>query len=378
VAISTAGLVRREWAAHYLDGQTALRYPATVRLMREGLEVTTASGWVRIWPYRDIRQTQGFYAGEEVRLERGGELAEAVIVSDPAFLHSLHEAAPRASGFHDPAGRGRRVRLTALAGVAVIGITAALYLWGIPLIAALAAPRVPVAWEESLGRVVTDQLAPPDRICASPSGQRALDTIVARLAAATPPSPYTFRARVVNGRDVNALAAPGGYIVVFRGLVERARTPDELAGVLAHEIEHVLHRHTTRAVIQHASTGLLLAALTGDMTGPLAYGLESARVLGQLQYSRRAEEEADRDGMKLLLAARVAPDGMIGFFDELAKGDHPRRVLRYLSTHPSPSDRIAALRELAARAPGPPTPVLSDQQWQDLKAICTAAPPPAP
>ena len=263
------------------------------------------------------------------------------------------------------------MRLTVLAGVAVIGITAALYLWGVPLIAALAAPRVPVAWEESLGRAVTDQLAPPDRMCANPSGQRALDTIVARLTAAAPPSPYTFRARVVNAPDVNALAAPGGYIVVFRGLVERARTPDELAGVLAHEIEHVLHRHTTRAVIQHASTGLLLAALTGDMTGPLAYGLESARVLGQLQYSRRAEEEADRDGMKLLLAARVAPDGMIGFFDELAKGEHPRRVLRYLSTHPSPSDRIATLRELAARAPGPPTPVLTDQQWQDLKAICT-------
>ena len=372
-----AGLVRREWAAHYLDGQTALRYPATVRLMGEGLEVTTASGWVRLWPYPDIRQTQGFYEGEEVRLERGGELAEAVIVSDPAFLHSLHEAAPRPSGFHDPAGRGRRVRLTVLAGVAVIGITAALYLWGVPLIATLAAPRVPVAWEESLGRAVTDQLAPPDKMCATPSGQRALDAIVVRLTAAAP-SPYTFRARVVDAPDVNALAAPGGYIVVFRGLLERARTPDELAGVLAHEIEHVLHRHTTRAVIQHASTGLLLAALTGDMTGPLAYGLESARVLGRLQYSRRAEEEADRDGMKLLLAARVAPDGMIGFFDELAKGEHPRRVLRYLSTHPSPSDRIAALRALAAGAPGAPTPVLTDQQWQDLKAICNAAPPPAP
>ena len=134
--------MRREWAAHYLDGQTAIRYPATLRLMQDGIEVTTASGWVRLWPYRDIRQTQGFYEGEEVRLERGGELAEAVVVSDPAFLHSLHEAAG-AAGFHDPAGRGRRVRLTVLAGVAVIGITAALYLWGIPLLAALAAPGCP-------------------------------------------------------------------------------------------------------------------------------------------------------------------------------------------------------------------------------------------
>ena len=235
---------------------------------------------------------------------------------------------------------------------------------------------MPVAWEESLGRAVTDQLAPPDLVCADPRGQRALDLIVARLAAAAPPSPYTFRARVVNVPDVNALAAPGGHMLVFRGLVERARTPDELAGVLAHEMEHVLHRHTTRAVIQHASTGLLLAALTGDMTGPLAYGLESARVLGQLQYSRHAEAEADRDGMKLLLAARIAPDGMIGFFEDLAQGEHPRRVLRYLSSHPSTGDRIALLRELAAGTPGPFTPLLSDEEWRDLKAICAAAPTP--
>jgi predicted Zn-dependent protease len=180
--------------------------------------------------------------------------------------------------------------------------------------------------------------------------------------------------------DVNALAAPGGQILVYRGLIERARSPEELAGVLAHEIEHVLHRHTTRAVIQHASTGLLLTALTGDMTGPLAYGLESARVLGQLQYSRHAETEADRDGMKLLIAAAVAPEGMIGFFEDLSTGDHPRRVLRYLSSHPSTSDRITALRALASGAKQPARPVLSEAQWRDLKAICdtTAAPKPQP
>src|SRR5215510_8863587 len=136
--ITAAGLLRREWSAHYLDGQTAIRHPATVRLMQDAIEVTTASGWMRLWPYRDIRQTQGFYQGEEVRLERAGELAEAVVVSDPAFLHSLREAAPATAGFHDPAGRGRRVRLTVMAGVAIVGITAALYLWGIPLLAALA------------------------------------------------------------------------------------------------------------------------------------------------------------------------------------------------------------------------------------------------
>jgi predicted Zn-dependent protease len=111
------------------------------------------------------------------------------------------------------------------------------------------------------------------------------------------------------------------------------------------------------------------------MTGPLAYGLESARVLGQLQYSRHAEEEADRAGMRRLIAARVAPEGMIGFFEDLEQGGHPRSVLRYLSTHPSTGDRIAALRGLA-RSAAPATPVMSEGDWQDLRAICQAAPPP--
>ena len=372
--------MQREWSAHYLDGQTAIRHPATIRLMQEGLEVTTSGGWARLWTYRDIRQTQGFYEGEEVRLERGGDLAEVLVVSDPAFLRSLHEAAPaEAERFYNPAHRGRRLRLTLLAGAALIGLTAALYLWGIPAVAALVAPTVPVAWEESLGRSVVDQLATPEQVCADPRRQQALEAIVARLVAAAPPSPYTFRLRVVNRPEVNALAAPGGYILVFRGLLERTKTPEELAGVLAHEIEHVLHRHTTRALIQHTSTGLLLAALTGDMTGPLVYGLESARVLGQLQYSRHAEEEADRDGMKLLLAARVAPEGMIGFFDDLARGEHPRHVLRYLSTHPSSVDRVALLRDLAARSPGPSTPIMSPEEWADVKTICQSIPlPPNP
>jgi len=367
--------MRIEWEAHYLDGQTAIRHPAAVRLMREGLEVVTAGGWTRLWPYREIRQTQGSYAGEEVRLERGGELPEALVIPDPAFLESLFEAAPQVSArLPGPAGRGRRLRLTVLAGGAVIALTGAFYLWGIPALAALVAPRVPVAWEESLGRAVIDQLAPAAELCVDPRRQPALDAIVARLVAAAPPSPYRFHLLVVNRPAVNALAAPGGYIVVFRGLLERTRTPDELAGVLAHEIEHVLRRHTTRALIQHVSTGLLLAALTGDMTGPLAYGLESARVLGQLQYSRHAEEEADMEGMKLLLAARVAPDGMLAFLDELAKADQPRSVRTYLSTHPSTRDRIARLRALAA-APGPPVPLLPDQDWQDIKRLCPPAAP---
>src|SRR5262249_23127573 len=138
------------------------------------------------------------------------------------------------------------------------------------------------------------------------------------------------------------------------------RTPDEMAGVLAHELQHVLRRHATRAVIQDASTGLLLMALTGDATGPLAYGLEAARTIGSLRYSRRAEEEADVEGMRMLLAARINPAGMVAFFEMLQKEEgRAGTALAYLSTHPPAADRVARLKSVAAAWKGTPEPLLA-------------------
>src|SRR5262250_3738429 len=127
--------------------------------MRQGLEVQTPGGWTRFWPYAELRQTQGFYEGEEVRLERGGDLSEALLIPDVGFLASLREIAPQLGNrFHDPAIRRHRLRLTILAAVAVVAITGALYLWGIPALAAIVAPRVPLAWEDGMGRSVVEYL----------------------------------------------------------------------------------------------------------------------------------------------------------------------------------------------------------------------------
>jgi predicted Zn-dependent protease len=364
--------MRTDWQGTYLDGRTAARQPATVRLMREGLELTTAAGGTRLWRYRELRQTQGSYAGEEVRLERGGELPETLLIPDAAFLQSLHEAAPDVGlRFHDPRRRSARLKWTIVAAGGVLAVTVAIYLWGIPVLAALVTPHVPVAWEEALGRSAVSYLAPPERRCGDPALGAAMDAIVARLLAAGPPSPYTMRVYVVNRPVVNALAVPGGHVVVFHGLLERTSTPEELAGVMAHELQHILRRHTTRAVIQDMGTGLLLMALTGDVTGPLAYGLETARALGELRYSRRAEEEADVEGMKMLLAARVAPAGMITFFGKIQKeeGAQPK-ALTYLSSHPMPAERIARLKALAEAWRGAPEPLLPTADWPVLIKRC--------
>ncbi len=209
-----------------------------------------------------------------------------------------------------------RRSLTAFAALGAALVAAGLYFWAIPAAAKIAAARVPVSWEESLGESVVEQLVPQDSRCDEPNVNRIVSDLTARLSAAAS-SPYTFRVAVVRVPVVNAFAAPGGHIVVFQGLIEQTRRPEELAGVLAHEFEHVIQKHTTRMLLQKTTAGLMISAMTGDVSGAITFGASAAHALGTLSYNRAMEQEADVEGMKLLAAAGIDPAAMIDFFETL-------------------------------------------------------------
>src|SRR5262249_47272929 len=201
-----------------------------------GLEITLIeSGRTVRWPLAGLRQTQGRYEGEQVRLECGDD--DALLIRDVAFLTALRAAAPSAAAaFHGPARRRSIVLVGLVAAAATIGVAAIFYVWGIPGLADLAAPRVPVAWEVSLGEAAMNELAPVTKRCQDPERQQRIDEITATLLRAAPGSRYPFRVIVVDHPMVNAFATPGGSIAVFRGLLDRTENAEELAGVLAHEI----------------------------------------------------------------------------------------------------------------------------------------------
>jgi len=360
------------FTGYYFDGRTAARRQASVRLAASGLEVALADGTRLWWPLRDVRQTQGFYAGEQIRLERGAPFPEVLLVDDSAFLGALRATAPGfGRRFHNPGWRRSRVLLTIGAALASIGAGAALYVWGIPAAAGVLAARVPVSWEERLGQAAVEHITASKRRCVDPQREEAIGAIVNRLLEPQPRVPYTLRVIVVDDMRINAFAVPGGQVVLLRGLVESARSPEELAGVLAHELQHVLQRHTTRLLLQHASTGLLLVAISGDLTGAMAYGIESARLLGTLRYSRQLETEADVGGLRMLLAADIDPRGMIAFFETMQ--DQDRRAptaTRYLTSHPLAAERLETLKQLAASHTGAFRPLLPGRDWTELRRVC--------
>jgi predicted Zn-dependent protease len=144
--------------------------------------------------------------------------------------------------------------------------------------------------------------------------------------------------------------------------VRAAKTPDELAGVLAHEIQHVTLRHSTRALLREVP----LRIAVGDL------GTVSAVTsLGALRYRRADEAEADREGMRLLAAAGVDQSGMISFMRTLQEehGDLPQFV-RYVSSHPRTADRIAELEGLASQTRGESKPLLDAAAWDRLQRVC--------
>jgi predicted Zn-dependent protease len=140
--------------------------------------------------------------------------------------------------------------------------------------------------------------------------------------------------------------------------------------VLAHEIQHVVQRHATRALFRESSIRVLIAALTGNANG-LAQALNAAGKLGGVRYQRGDEEAADRDGMKMLQAARIDPSGLIGFFRRLAQEEQSGpRIPAYLSTHPQTADRIQRLERLATQAHYTPVKLLPGYPWEEMKEVC--------
>jgi Zn-dependent protease with chaperone function len=373
----------KSWQAVYLDGKSAVRHQATVQLTPEHVHIATESGAVRSWPHGQIRQTQGSYAGEHVRLEFGENQVETLVIRDHCVLEALHAVASahprRIQHLHRPSMRSARLRWTVMAALVAIGAIAGLYRWGLPLLAATLTPHIPLSWEEQLGQAAVAALAPPEVRCTDQESLNALRRITERLTDAQAPLPYRIQVYLVDRPIVNALAAPGGSIVLFRGLLEKTGSAEELAGVLAHEIQHIAGRHVTTLLIEQTASSLLLAALSGDISGGLAYGLEAAGTMGLLRYSRAFETDADLEGLRNLRNAGINPAGMIRFFETLQRERHEEGDLRsYLSSHPSTETRIQTLQQALQPSDSALAPLLPSVRWDRVRALCRPTPTPPP
>lgn len=355
----------------YNDGLTAARRTVSVTLAADGLQISDLEGSViAAWPYEMLRHRDEVFAGRPLQLKAVG--GDARLTLDADLLPGLAERAPQLAAARSGVG-GTVLKWSALSLLAVAAL--ALALWVVlPRAARLVASVVPVSWEVALGEQVYEQFGElfaklegkdqAQRCTGNPAARAVLDDLTGRLAVAAD-SPYEFRIAVLNLETPNAFALPGGRIVILRGLLDFAQSPDEISGVLAHEMGHVIHRHGTEGIIKALGLTFFFGVMLGDL-GSGTIGL-MGETLVQTSFSREAESEADRDALDILTRGGLATGGLVAFFERLQteSGDVPA-LLQVLSSHPSHEDRL----EMFAGAGSSGQRSLSDADWQTLKRIC--------
>lgn len=353
--------------SEYFDGVSPKRNRASLRVTEEGsLEITNVETRKAVhWNLQRIRQVPDQADVGAAVFAPDNEGAARLIIREAEALRVLLETdAPlRLLG-----GRRRQVFGVAFMGALAAACFAGLLFFLIPHFAVRAAERMPVETEIAMGEALIQSLPSGYGVCSTPEGDAALERMVARLED-NADLYIPLQVRVVRSDAVNAYASLGGQITLFSGLIDEADTPEQVAGVVAHEIGHVANRDVVREVFRATGSLGLIGLLFGDLLGTTAVS-SLATTMVSASYSRTAEIAADRYAHELMIEADLPPEALADFFEQMlaSRGDVARATPELLRSHPDMADRLLAAQ--AAGSGGEVRPLLSDAEWRDLRNIC--------
>lgn len=239
----------------------------------------------------------------------------------------------------------------------------ALLFWQSHNIAGWVASHISIKNEQKLGELAFKQATAGLKLRQSGLDAAAIKEMGTRL---TKGSNYSYQWYVADDPAINAFAVPGGYVVVNTGLIRAADSAEEVAGVLAHEVQHVELRHTLKNLVHSLGLRAALAMALGDISGS-ALG-DVAATLGELKFSRDLESEADKLGLAALRQAGIAPQGMVTFFEKLSRQEKGTTPPALLSTHPASEQRMEKLRSMIEEQGSWPSQALP-YDWAAIKAL---------
>ncbi|HSG31489.1 MAG TPA: M48 family metallopeptidase [Thermodesulfobacteriota bacterium] len=355
----------------YYDGRSARRHDVEVTLTRDSLRIDadTFSNTIT-WLYPRITQVKDIYSENEVRLQYGQELPEILIIRDKSFIGSLRSISPQFGRNFSRHGSDKRIKTVAYVFIALFISAVLLHKWIVPPLMNIMVEKFPVTWEEKIGKSFISQISKGFGVCEDERLNTQIDKIKDRLGATLDSSKYKYNITIVNNSLVNAFALPGGEIILFRGLIEKSNRPEEVAGVVAHEIQHIEQRHFTKILIKELSIGIFLGLMIGD-SQVVGTALNYANMLRSLAYKRSEESSSDAEGMKMLIKAGIDPKGMVDFFEIMKKEyDGTTEVSEYLSTHPNTENRIEKLNTMIAQKQIESEKLLPNVDWEKTKMLC--------
>jgi len=352
--------------AVYFDGVTNRRHIVDLGF---GADLSLLEGGVTVasWPYDDLRAVDGARGALRVKNISGLPLARLDIF-DPS---AQAEIAARARYLQTGRGGGHAHtgRIVAWSLAAIVSIFLVV-VYGMPLVANRLTPLIPLSFDRHLGAMADNQVRVifGGRTCTNAEGRAAFSKLVETVRRASHLD-VPLQTEVLASPVPNAFALPGGKIYLLNGLLQKAQSADELAGVVAHEMGHISHRDHTRMMIQRGGVSFLVGLLWGDITGSAAV-IFVTRTLFEVSYSREAEQNADdfAIGAMHALGRSPAPMGELLF---RITGAERSGTIGILASHPLTEDRRELMRHEDRPATGPE--ILSDGEWQALKAISRPA-----
>lgn len=180
--------------------------------------------------------------------------------------------------------------------------------------------------------------------------------------------PYTFK--VVEDKSINAFAIPGGHTYVNTGLIKAASSETELAAVMAHEINHVVARHSTKQLTKQYGYQMIAGLLLGNQGQLAQIAADLFGKAGMMYYSREMESQADYLGVQTMYKAGYNPEGMVTLFQKLeaTAKENPGALNKFFSSHPQTPDRIQNIQKEIAQLPPKHYPDGSEAEFNKIKA----------
>jgi beta-barrel assembly-enhancing protease len=350
--------------ARYYDGKLAVAREVGLRPASAELIITDTNGTAVVarWPAAELIVLGDTEHEKAPPVVRRGEEARLVI-DDAELRHQLAQSMPALSALGRP--RSKAAPRIALFG-ATLATALGLFWLAIDVGSSSIAPYVPYDLQHRLGASVAGDLIGQQPLCQGRAGLAAINGLATRLAEAAD-YPHPVEVRVVKGGPVNAFTLPGGILVFYSDLIDRARNGNEVAGVLAHEMGHVTHHHAIKGLARQFGIDQLLKAMTGGFSDLGTIG-QGGSLLLALRNGRSFERDADATGVELLEKLGLRADGIASFFERMLENqpDDAAAMIGIWSSHPPTKERIAATRR-----PATGKPAFSEAEWQSLRAICS-------
>jgi Zn-dependent protease with chaperone function len=348
--------------AAYFDGQSNRKQSVVIRF-GPALEIVIDGALAATWPYGEIRRVDSAPGILRLMCLSAPSLAR-IEIQDDALQREIESRCPALQATGNNKHQTLRVVLYSAAALASF---AGILFYGIPMLAERLAMVVPYSVERRLGEAVDKQVHSifGDKICEEAAGRAALARLVERLQSAAHLI-EAFDVRVLQTAVPNAFALPGGRVYVTSGLLALAKNPDEIGGVIGHELGHLHHRDSLRRLIQDGGTGFLIGILFGDVLGGGAIILATRSLLAG-SYSRDAERSADAFSIDVMHSLGRSPKPLGELLVRMSR-PQVEKTLSILSRHPLTEERLKTMQQ--ADQPARRPELNSASEWRSLQAIC--------